>query len=168
METARAIGSGRVGGVTMQRHNIQPQQQFVANTQPSVILDPNVGASTMNYPIDMNYPTIDQFIPPAHTHLQQQQQQLPPQQPLQQQQQQPITVPIASMTYNNFPVSVPLPAPAPAPMPTVSVPKPMPNVINGTLFKLPSVQDRLIKNRLYFDENLKNGAQPGSNGVGNK
>lgn len=149
METARAIGSGRIGGVSM-RHNIQPQQhqhqlqhQFVVSASPSVLLDPNLGAPTMNYPI------IDQFIPSEHTH---------------QHQHQPMAVPMSQMTF--APLSVP--APAPAPQPTVPVtPKPTSNVINGAPFKLPSVQDRLIKNRVFFDENLRNVAQTG-NGVGNK
>lgn len=150
MEAARAIGSGRVGGISM-RHNIQPQQQFVANTQPSVILDPNLGASTMSYSNDLNYPTIDQFIPPPPTHTHQHQQH----------QHQPMAVPMSQMAY--APLSQ---APTSAPMPAVLSPKPMSNIINGTPFKLPSVQDRLIKNRVYFDENLKN-AETG-NGVENK
>lgn len=156
MEAARAIGSGRVGGVSMRNlncQNVQPppsQQQFVTNTQPSVVMDPNLGASTMNYPSDLNYPTIDQFIPPTHTH---------------QHQHQPMAVPMSQMAYAPI-ASVPTQTPAPVPMPTVSTPKPMTNIINGAPFKLPSVQDRLIKNRVYFDENLRNVAQTG-NGVGN-
>lgn len=163
MEAARQIGSGRVGGVSMRNLNSQnvqqpPQpQQFVVHTQPSVVMDSNLAASTMSYPSDLNYPTIDQFIPPTHTHQQLQLQQ-------QQQQHQPMTVPMSQMAY--APISMPTQAPAPAPMPTASTQKPMTNIVNGTPFKLPSVQDRLIKNRVYFDENLRNVSQTG-NGVGN-
>lgn len=155
METARAIGSGRVGGASMRNLNcqiVQPptQQQFVANTQPSVVLDPNLGASTMNYSSDLNYPIIDQFIPPTHTHQHQHQHQ-----------HQPVVPMPHQMVY--APISMPAQTPAPAPMPAVSTPKPMSNIINGAPFKLPSVQDRLIKNRVFFDENLRTG-----NGVENK
>lgn len=154
MEAARAIGSGRVGGISMRNLNCQnvqpppPPQQYIANAQPSVVLDSNLGATTMNYSSDLNYPIIDQFIPPTHTH-----------------QHQPMAVPMSQMAY--APISMPAQLPAPAPMPTVSTPKPISNIINGTPFKLPSVQDRLIKNRVYFDENLRNVAQTG-NGVENK
>lgn len=44
----------------------------------------------------------------------------------------------------------------------VAVPKPTTNIVNGVPFKLPSVQDRLIKNRVFFDGNLKNVAQTGN------
>lgn len=159
MDAARAIGSGRVGGVSMRNincQNVQPPHQFVANTQPSVVLDSNLAASTMSYPSDLNYPTIDQFILPTHTHQHQQQHQQ-------------MTVPMSQMAY--APISMPTqaPAPAPAPMqpaPTAATAKPMSNVVNGTPFKLPSVQDRLIKNRVYFDEKMRNVSQAG-NGVGN-
>lgn len=166
MEAARAIGSGRVGGISMRNVNCQnvqppPPQQFIANAQPSVVLDSNLGASTMNYPSDLNYPIIDQFIPPTHTH-QHQQHQHPHQHP---HQHQPMAVPMSQMAY--APISMPAQLPAPAPIPTVSTPKPISNIINGAPFKLPSVQDRLIKNRVYFDENLRNVAQTG-NGVENK
>lgn len=40
--------------------------------------------------------------------------------------------------------------------------------VNGPPFKLPSVQDRLIKNRVFFDENLKNTAQTGKKYAGNQ
>lgn len=152
MEAARAIGSGRVGGISM-RHNIQQQQQFVANTQHSVISDPHLGVSTMSYSSDLNYPTIDQFMPLTHT--QQYSQQVHQVQPMTQ------------MTYASLSAPAPVPVPSPAPpaqLPTVSTTNPMSNVINGTPFKLPSVQDRLTKNRVYFDENLKNVTQSG-NGV---
>lgn len=36
---------------------------------------------------------------------------------------------------------------------------PINNAVNGIAFKLPSVQDRLIKNRVFFDENMKNVTQ---------
>lgn len=34
--------------------------------------------------------------------------------------------------------------------------KPAFNIVNGQPFKLPSVQDRLTRNRIFFDDNLKN------------
>ncbi|XP_031624603.1 uncharacterized protein DDB_G0287625-like [Contarinia nasturtii] len=41
----------------------------------------------------------------------------------------------------------------------IITPKP---IINGVPFKLPSVQDRLVKNRVFFDENLKNTVHSGN------
>lgn len=101
------------------RQNIQSQQQFIA-TSP-VIIDSNLNAPQMNYPI------IDQFKP---------------------QQQLQATPALAS----------------------VAVAKTSSNIVNGVPFKLPSVQDRLIKNRVFFDENLKNVAQTdnGSTVAGNQ
>lgn len=139
METARAIGSGRVGGGTGMRQNIPSQQQFVASHQHPAAMEVNLDAATMNYP------TIDQFIPPSQ-HQQQHQQH--------QQQQFQSAPPAAPVVQMQMTVQVPVSPPAQ---------KPMSNIINGVPFKLPSVQDRLIKNRLFFDENLKNETQP-SNG----
>lgn len=103
LETARAIGSGRVGGGAL-RHNVQQQQQpFAANP------------STVGMDSTMIYPVIDQFQPQYE-----------------------------------------------AQTATVPAPKPVSNIVNGVPFKLPSVQDRLIKNRVFFDGNLKYEAQTGN------
>lgn len=32
------------------------------------------------------------------------------------------------------------------------------NIVNGVPFKLPSIQERLTKNRIFFDDKLKNNA----------
>lgn len=141
VETARAIGSGRVGGGQALRQNISPQQSFVGSQQPSAVMQANVDAASMSYP------TIDQFIPPQQIQRQQQHQQ------------EQVKLQIQ---YLPTPTSGPLAAPMQVPV-SPPIQKPMSNVINGVPFKLPSVQDRLIKNRVFFDENLKNEAQP-SNG----
>lgn len=140
VETARAIGSGRVGGGTAMRQNIPQQQQqpqFVVSHQPPAVMEATLNAQPLNYP------TIDQFIPPQQHQRQHQHQP---------QYQAPPTIPVLVAA-----------APAPVPVQAVPVQKPMSNIVNGVPFKLPSVQDRLIKNRVFFDGNLKNEAQP-SNG----
>lgn len=140
MEAARAIGTGRVGGGASMRQNVQPQQQQQQLQQQQ---------------------------------LQQQQLQ---QQQLQQQQQQFISSPppaLMDLSLNahapaliNYPVIDHFkPQQPPSPQSAIQAeptPKPMTNIINGVPFKLPSVQDRLIKNRLFFDENLKTVAQTGN------
>ncbi|XP_055302962.1 bromodomain-containing protein DDB_G0280777-like [Sitodiplosis mosellana] len=142
LEAARSIGSGRVGGATMRQ--VQPQQLQLQQQQ------------------------------------QQQQQLQQQQQPQLQQQQYVSSPPLAMMDLSlnaqahapasiNYPVidhfkppqqqQQPLQSQLPPPQQVIQVdptPKPMSNIINGVPFKLPSVQDRLIKNRLFFDENLKN------------
>lgn len=142
METARAIGSGRVGGgATAMRHNIQsqlqsqaqptaqqakmPQQKFISSP-PSVMMDANLNLNTT--PALFSYPIIDQFKPQQQIHVQ----------PRQEEQSQSV-----------------IQAVAPEQVPTN-------NAGNGVPFKLPSVQDRLIKNRVFFDDNLKNVAQTGN------
>lgn len=92
METARAIGSGRIGSRVIQQ---QPQQPFVNNSEEANLND-----------------SAPYYTPNEFEQLQQQQ--------------------------------------------GIEAPKQTSNIVNGIPFKLPSVQDRLKKNRIYFDEKLKN------------
>lgn len=153
MEAARVIGTGRVGGVSMRQ--VQPQQlqlqqqqqqqqiqqpqmqqqqpqlqsqlqQQYISSPPAPMMDMNLNAQAHAPVLIGNYPVIDHFKPP--------QQQAPPQPKVQSPPQQVIQSQVIQVD----------PTPKPA------------QIINGVPFKLPSVQDRLIKNRLFFDENLKN------------
>lgn len=145
VETARAIGTGRVGGGASMRQPITPiqpqQQQFVASPPIQTSTEPNFNVAT-----PMNYPIIDQFQPPTQIHHQQQHQQyqqyhvtsVPAQTPTQQ-------IPVQAIVASAMPAS-----------------KPMSNTVNGVPFKLPSVQDRLIKNRVFFDDKMKNVASSGN------
>lgn len=126
VESARAIGTGRVGGGNI-RQNI-PVTQYSPNP---IMPEPNVSMNAISHAADYG-----QFILPP---------QMPPQvQPQIQLQQQPQVVQ----------------APISTPIQETMAPKPSINMVNGVPFKLPSVQDRLTRNRIYFDEKLKNTDNP--------
>lgn len=141
VEASRAIGTGRVGSGATMRHNMQatqPQAQSQIPQQQQFI--------STNLPVMM-----DSNLNPSAT-------QTPAL----------FNYPVIDQfkpqqTVQPAPVAQPGQLKTESPAQANTTQKPMSNIVNGVPFKLPSVQDRLIKNRVFFDENLRNGAQT-SNG----
>lgn len=132
VEAARAIGTGRVGSGATMRHNIQAAQPQAQSQIQQQFISTNVPVM-----MDLNLnPSATQS--PAlfnYPFIDQ----FKPQQTVQPRQLQTET-----------------------PAQAIAAQKPTSNIVNGVPFKLPSVQDRLIKNRVFFDENMKNVAQTGN------
>lgn len=159
VETAKSIGSGRVGSPrhSTQQPAQQPPQQptqrpITQQTQRSPQQTPQAHQQPVNQQLAQNQ--ADQQQPVHHQPAQHPVYQQPADQPIPQFVHKPVQQ--ISLEFDNKQFApkiqefVPLAefeAYQPIPAPT--------QIVNGAPFKLPSIQERLKKNRVYFDENMK-------------
>lgn len=156
VESAKSIGSGRVGSP---RHSTQQptQRPLFQQTQRPPQQAQQAHQESVNQ-LAQDQPDQHQSVHHQSAHHQSAQQpvhQQPAQQPIQQLAHKPVQK--ISLEIDNKPLAPkiqefvasaefesyqPLPA--------------APQIVNGATFKLPSIQERLKKNRVYFDENMKN------------